>query len=77
MKSVDLATVRDLMGHKDIKMTLRYSHLSKTHLRDAVNVLNKKNYYRFTTANGKEGNAEPANPLYLMEPAIGIEPTTR
>ena len=77
MKSVDLATVRDLMGHKDIKMTLRYSHLSKTHLKDAVNVLNKKNYYRFTTTTGKEGNAEPANPLYLMEPAIGIEPTTR
>ena len=77
MKSVDLATVRDLMGHKDIKMTLRYSHLSKTHLKDAVNVLNKKNYYHFTTTNGKEGNAGSVNPLILMEPAIGIEPTTR
>ncbi|MHB8232927.1 MAG: tyrosine-type recombinase/integrase [bacterium] len=45
MKSVDLATVRDLMGHKDIKMTLRYSHLSKTHLKEAVGALDKK----FTT----------------------------
>ena len=64
MKSVDLATVRDLMGHKDIKMTLRYSHLSKTHLKDAVNVLNKKNYYHFTTANEKEENAGSSNPLF-------------
>lgn len=27
------------MGHKDIKMTMRYSHLSNAHLQEAVNVL--------------------------------------
>ena len=36
MKGVDLTTVKELLGHKDIKMTLRYSHLSKPHVRNAV-----------------------------------------
>lgn len=36
MKGVDLNTVRDLLGHKDIKMTLRYSHLSPTVKADAI-----------------------------------------
>jgi integrase len=36
MAGVDLRTVQELMGHKDIKMTLRYSHLSSGHLKDAV-----------------------------------------
>jgi integrase len=41
MKGADIATVRDLMGHKDIKMTLRYSHLSHAHIKKAVSLLDK------------------------------------
>ncbi|NLI99416.1 site-specific integrase [bacterium] len=37
MAGVDIRTVQELLGHKDIKMTLRYSHLSRPHLLDAVN----------------------------------------
>ncbi|MFX0198639.1 MAG: tyrosine-type recombinase/integrase [Candidatus Hodarchaeota archaeon] len=39
MKGNDLTTVRELMGHKDIKMTLRYSHLSPAHKMSAVQSL--------------------------------------
>jgi len=36
MNGVDLMTVKELLGHKDIKMTMRYSHLSPDHKRVAV-----------------------------------------
>ena len=36
MNGVDLMTVKELLGHKDIKMTMRYSHLSPDHKRMAV-----------------------------------------
>ncbi|MEW6675413.1 MAG: site-specific integrase [Nitrospirota bacterium] len=41
MKGVDLRTVQQLLGHKDIKMTMRYSHLSPGHLQEAVVKLDK------------------------------------
>jgi len=39
MNGSDIRTVQQLMGHKEIKMTMRYSHLSKAHLQDAVGKL--------------------------------------
>lgn len=36
MSGCDIRTVQQLMGHKDIKMTMRYSHLSRSHLQEAV-----------------------------------------
>lgn len=41
MNGWNLQTIQRLMGHKDFKMTLRYSHLTKSHLQDAVNSLGK------------------------------------
>jgi integrase len=37
MAGVDLVSVKEILGHRDIQTTLRYSHLSPGHLRDAVN----------------------------------------
>jgi integrase len=39
MGGVDLATVREIMRHKSIEMTLRYSHLSPEHRKSAVDTL--------------------------------------
>lgn len=42
MGGVDLNTVRELLGHKTLAMTLRYSHLSKDHKTRAVEVLSHR-----------------------------------
>jgi len=41
MEGVDLITIRDLMGHKTLDMTLRPSHLAPTHKMRAVNILDR------------------------------------
>lgn len=42
MAGIDLNTVRELMGHSDISMTLRYAHLAPEHKAAAVEVLSRK-----------------------------------
>lgn len=41
MNGIDIMTVKELMGHKDLKMTLRYSHLAPQHKTRAVNILDR------------------------------------
>lgn len=41
MAGVDLTTVKELLGHKDLKMTLRYSHLAPAHKKNAVQVISQ------------------------------------
>ena len=46
MAGIDLTTVKELLGHKTLTMTLRYSHLAPSHKVKAVDVLDN-------TLNGK------------------------
>lgn len=39
MGGIELATLRELLGHKNLTMTLRYSHLSPNHKAKAVQIL--------------------------------------
>jgi len=39
MAGVDLTTVKELLDHKSLAMTLRYAHLSPAHKIKGVNVL--------------------------------------
>jgi integrase len=41
MNNVSLKAVQELLGHSDLKMTMRYAHLSQAHLKEAVGALNK------------------------------------
>jgi integrase len=39
MNGTDLTTVKELLGHKSIQMTMRYAHLSQAHKKKAVDAL--------------------------------------
>jgi integrase len=51
MRGVNLRTVQTFLGHKDLKMIMRYNHLSPERLREAVQNLDK-------SLTIKEGNRE-------------------
>jgi hypothetical protein len=39
MQGIDITTVRDILRHKSIEMTLRYAHLAPAHREAAVAAL--------------------------------------
>jgi integrase len=39
MEGVPLRRIAEILGHRDLRMTARYAHLSPQHLRDAMQAL--------------------------------------
>jgi hypothetical protein len=82
MAGVDLRTVQELLGHKSILMTLRYSHLSPQHQLEAVRRLDRPPTGTATDTADAEGAdaveelSVVPNLLRILEPPVGVEPTT-
>jgi len=71
MEGVDLVTVKELMGHVDINMTLRYSHLAPEHKAHAVAKLGER-------TQGLKGGTESQTEIVSQElkEATGTVPAT-
>jgi len=74
MPGVDLPTVQRLMGHKDIKTTMRYAHLAPDHLRMGMAMVDFGGHYMDTKSRSSKislkGNRH--NPLKNMDAEGGI-----
>ena len=57
MAGVDLATIQKLMGHSNITTTMRYAHLARPHIEEAVLVLDPKLHFSCTCPEGVAGKA--------------------
>jgi integrase len=60
MSGIDITTVKELLGHASLKMTLRYAHLAPTHKVNAVGVLDTLMSQKWTNG-AQEGNFEAKN----------------
>jgi hypothetical protein len=74
---VPLNTVRDLLGHSTVQMSLRYAHLAPDQRREAVAKLNEKPILALTLrlpwSDYQPGSTYPIEKLVERE---GIEPST-
>ena len=86
MAGIDITSVKELLGHKSLTMTMRYSHLSPGHKRKAVHVLDRlmeenendvsKKWYKNDTIPEGETSRDCCKSLKVMVRPEGFEPST-
>jgi len=76
MAGVDLVSVKEILGHRNIQTTMRYSHLDPRHLRDAVNLGSLTETVTRTVTGGRSPNEASSQPTDFMVRPAGIEPAT-
>jgi integrase len=67
MNGIDITTVKELLGHKTIAMTMRYAHLSKEHKQKAVETLpfGEKKYCSITAVEEKKDFNKTPQPINI------------
>jgi integrase len=86
MAGIDITSVKELLGHKSLTMTMRYSHLSPGHKRKAVHVLDRlmekqevdvpEKWYKNGTISDSEEQQICRKSLGIKVRPVGVEPTT-
>ena len=86
MAGIDITSVKELLGHKSLTMTMRYSHLSPGHKRKAVHVLDRlmekqevdvpEKWYKNGTISDSEEQPIWRKSLGNKVRPVGVEPTT-
>lgn len=72
MAGVDLVSVKEFLGHADVKMTLRWAHLPPDYKWAAIDRLDTS----MDTRHEKRGYGRYRNPLKNLERDTGLEPAT-
>ncbi len=68
MSGVDLMTVKELLGHATLTMTMRYSHLAPDHRMRAIKTLDSA--YQTDTKTDTVENSGNANRKYSVNPSL-------
>ena len=71
MSGADLMIAKELLGHKSIKMTMRYSNLSPDYKRHAIDKIDT-----YMDTKEKEQKSNSSKLLKKLAPQVGLEPTT-
>ena len=77
MAGANITSVKELMGHKTLAMTLRYAHLAPDQRREAVAKLNEKPLLALTMR--LQWNGFPAGSHHRIDSMVerkGLEPST-